>query len=207
MDPAAAPAPVATPVSAAAEATAPTEKPLAAYKSPNAMVEAGDMAAFMARVRNDYAHTQNPGAWGYMIVDALAADDPATAQTVLDALTGKTPPQWMSANHMRPWVYAANGRTAEAVAEMQKLKRAVPGATLLGHRALLQEGLGDYAAALAVYGEAPAKFDSPDPSEAGRAGRDAARAPRAVAGRARRLRSRACGLWRGAGQVRFPGSV
>ena len=167
VDPAAAPAPVATPVSAAAEATAPAEKVLAAYKSPNAMVEAGDMSAFMARVRNDYAHTQNPGAWGYMIVDALAADDPATAQLVLDALTGKTPPQWMSANHMRPWVYAANGRTAEAIVEMQKLKRAVPGATLLGHRALLQEGLGDYEAALAVYGEAPAKFDSPDPSEAG----------------------------------------
>ena len=167
VDPAAAPAPVATPVSAAAHATAPAEAMPAPYASPNAMIEAADMAAFMARVRNDYARAQNAGAWGYMIVDALAADDPATAESVLEALNGKKPPEWMSANHLRPWVYAANGRAADAVAEMQKLRKVVPGATLLGHRALLQEGLGDYAAALAVYGEAPAKFDAPDPAEAG----------------------------------------
>ena len=167
VDPAAAPAPVATPISAAAEMAAPAEKSAAPYASPNAMIEAADMAAFMGRVRNDYAHGQNSGAWGYMIVDALAADDPATAESVLDALGGKKPPEWMSANHLRPWVYAANGRGADAVAEMQKLRKVVPAATLLGHRALLQEGLGDYTAALAVYDEAPDKFDSPDPSEAG----------------------------------------
>lgn len=167
VDPAAAPAAVATPVSAAAEATAPTEALPAPYKSPNAMIEAADMSAFMARVRNDYAHTQNPGAWGYMIVDAIAADDPATAQAVLDALNGKKPPEWMSANHLRPWVYAANGRGPDAIVEIAKLRKSVPAATLLGHRALLQEGLGDYAAALAVYGEAPQKFDAPDASEAG----------------------------------------
>ena len=167
VDPAAALAPVATPLSAAAQATAPAEAMPAPYASPNAMIEAADMAAFMARVRNDYARAQNSGAWGYMIVDALAADDPATAESVLEALNGKKPPEWMSANHLRPWVHAANGRAADAVAEMQKLRKVVPGATLLGHRALLQEGLGDYAAALAVYGEAPAKFDAPDPAEAG----------------------------------------
>ena len=167
VDPAAAPAPVVTLASAAAEATAPSEAPLAPYASPNAMIEAADMSAFMERVRHDYSQKQNAGAWGYMIVDALAADDPATAQGALDALNGKKPPEWMSANHLRPWVYAANDRAADAVAEMQKLKRVVPAATLLGHRALLQEGLGDYVAALAVYDEAPDKFDVPDPSEAG----------------------------------------
>jgi tetratricopeptide (TPR) repeat protein len=167
VDPAAAPAPVPTPVSASAQATAPAEAPLAPYASPNAMIEAADMAAFMGRVRADYAQAKNPGAWGYMIVDALAADDPSTAQGVLDSLTGKPTPEWMSANHLRPWVLAANGQPVEAVAEMKKLRRVVPAATLLGHRALLAEGIGDYEAALAVYGEAPEKFDSPDPSEAG----------------------------------------
>ena len=167
IDPSAPPALVATPVSAAAEVTAPGEKPLVPYKTPNGMIEAADMAAFMGRVRDNYAHMQNPGAWGYMIVDAVAADDPTTAQAVLDALNGKKPPEWMSANHLRPWVFAANGRGVDAVAEMQKLRKAVPAATLLGHRALLQEGLGDYAAALAVYDEAPDKFDAPDPAEAG----------------------------------------
>lgn len=167
VDPAAAPAPMPTPVSAAALATAPSEAPLAPYASPNEMVEAADMSAFMERVRGDYAKAKNPGAWGYMIVDALAADDPATAQGVLDALNGKPAPEWMSANHLRPWVLAANGQAVEAADEMKKLRRVVPAATLLGHRALLAEGMGDYEGALAVYGEAPVKFDAPDPSEAG----------------------------------------
>lgn len=166
-DPATALAPVVTPVSAAARATAPAEKPLAPYATPNLMIENADMAAFMGRVRSDYASSKNPGAWGYLIVDAIVADDPMTAQSALDAMSGKAPPEWMSANHMRPWVYAASGRAADAVAEMAKLKRVIPAATLLGHRALLQEGLGDYDAALAVYGEAPQTFDAPDPSEAG----------------------------------------
>ena len=88
VDPAAAPEPVVTPVSAAAEATAPRETP-GAYPGANAMIENADMAAFMARVRSSFARTSNAGAWGYMAVDAIAADDPATAQTVIDALTGK----------------------------------------------------------------------------------------------------------------------
>lgn len=166
-DPAAAPPPVVTPVSAAARATAPMEALPAPYANPNYMIENADMAAFMGRVRSDFANTKNPGAWGYVIVDAIAADDPATAQAALEAMNGKAPPEWMSANHMRPWVYAANGRAEDAVAEMAKMKRTIPAATLLGHRALLAEGLGDYDAALAVYGEAPQAFDAPDPSEAG----------------------------------------
>lgn len=167
VDPAAEPAPVVTPVSSAAQATAPYEKPLAPYPNANAMIENADMAAFMGRVRTNYASSENNGAWGFMIVDALAADDVATAQSVLDGLEGKPPPEWMSATHLRPWVYAVNGRAADAMAEMQKLRRALPAATLIGHRALLAEGMGDHEGALAIYGEAPDQFDVPDPSEAG----------------------------------------
>ena len=169
VDPAAAPAdpaPVVTPVSEAAAATAPRDTP-AQYAGANAMIENADMAAFMARVRSGFATSSNVGAWGYMVVDALAADDPATAQTVIDGLTGKPPTEWMGASHLRPWVYAANGRTADALAEMEKLKHSLPMATLRGHRALLAEAVGDYDAALAVYAESPDRYDVPDPSDAG----------------------------------------
>lgn len=166
-DPDAAPEVVVTPVSAAALATAPFDGPSEPYATPMAMIENADMAAFMERVRTDFAHSTNAGAWGYMIVDALAADDAATAQLVMDGLAGKPPSEWMSAAHLRPWVYAATGRTADAMTEMAKLRRSIPGATLLGHRALLAEGMGDYEAALAVYGELPASLRAPDPSEAG----------------------------------------
>lgn len=160
------PGPEVTPVSAAAAATAPHELP-APYANPNAMIENADMAAFMGRVRSGFAHSSNVGAWGYMVVDALAADDPATAQMVIDGLTGKPPTEWMGANHLRPWVYAANGRTADAVTEMEKLRNALPQSTLRRHRALLAEGMGDYDAALAIYAESPDRYDMPKPSEAG----------------------------------------
>ncbi len=169
VDPAAAPAepaPVVTPVSAAAEATAPREAP-AGYRGANGMIENADMAAFMARVRSGFATSSNTGAWGYMAIDALAADDPATAQSVIDGLTGKPPTEWMGANHLRPWVYAANGRTADAVTEMEKLKHSLPVSTLRGHRALLAEATGDYDAALAIYAESSDRYDVPDPSDAG----------------------------------------
>ena len=164
-DPAVQPAPV-TPVSAAAKATAPYDKPLGGYPGANEMLEAGDMAAFMGRVRADYAKKANAGAWGYMIVDALAANDPALAQTVLDGMAGRRPSEWMSANHLRAWVFAFNGRGADAQSEMTRLRNVIPSATLLGHRALLAEGLGDTVAALEVYGQAPDKFDAPRPEEA-----------------------------------------
>jgi len=91
-------------------------------------------------VRNDYARAQNAGAWGYMIADAPAADDPATAESVLEALNGKKPPEWMKRKSSASVASTPrNGRAADAVAEMQKLRKVVPGATLLGHRALLQE--------------------------------------------------------------------
>jgi tetratricopeptide (TPR) repeat protein len=164
-DPAAQPAPV-TPISAAAAATAPYDKALANYAGGNEMIEGGDMAAFMTRVRTDYAKKTNAGAWGFVIVDALAADDPVMAQAVIDAMAGRRPPDWMSANHLRAWVYAFTGRSADAQSEMTRMRNLLPAATLLEHRALLAEGLGDTAGALAIYDEAPDRFDNPNPSEA-----------------------------------------
>lgn len=155
-----------TPASAAAKATAPYQKPLAPYPGANDMVEAGDMAAFMGRVRADYAKKVNAGAWGYVIVDALAANDPAFAQTVLDGMASRRASQWMSANHLRAWVYAFNGNAVDAQSEMTKMRSLLPAPTLLGHRALLAEGLGDTAAALAVYEQAPKTFDAPRAEEA-----------------------------------------
>ncbi len=165
--PAADAAPVATPVSAAAKATAPYDKP-AGYPGANEMLENGDMAAFMGRVRADYARKTNSGAWGYMILDALAASDTATAQSVLDAMAGHPSPEMLSAAHLRPWVMAFTERGADAQTEMAKLRRLLPGATLLGHRALLAEGLGDIATALSIYDEAPDTFDAPGEGEVAR---------------------------------------
>ncbi len=164
-DPAVQPAPV-TPISAAAAATAPYDKGLATYASANEMIEAADMAAFMSRVRADFAKKTNAGAWGYMVLDALAADDPVTAQSVIDAMAGRRPPDWLSANHLRTWVYAFNGRTADAQAEIMRMRNILPASTLLGHRALLAEGLGDTAGALEIYDQTRRSFDNPDPSEA-----------------------------------------
>ncbi len=157
--------PALTPVSTAALATAPVEPP-EGYPGPNEMLENADMAAFMGRVRADYASKENSGAWGYMILDAIAADDPATAQAVLEAMAARPSAEMLSAQHLRPWVYAFNNRAADAQDEMARLRRLLPGATLLGHRALLAEGLGDTAGALLIYGEAPDGFDAPKPEEA-----------------------------------------
>jgi tetratricopeptide (TPR) repeat protein len=153
-----------TPVSAAAAATAPYDPP-AGYAGPNDMLENADMSAFMARVRDDYARRDNSGAWGYMIVDALAADDAATAQAVLDAMSARPAPERLSAAHLRPWVYAANGRTSDAVSEMARVRIALPRPTVMARRALLAEGVGDTAAALTIYDEAPDEFDPPSPDE------------------------------------------
>lgn len=159
------PAAPVTPVSTAALSTKPYEGPAAGYPGANEMLENADMAAFMGRVRADYAKKQNSGAWGYMIIDALAANDPATAQSVLDAMASRPPTEMLSAQHLRPWVYAYNSRASDAQTEMAKLRRLLPGATLLGHRALLAEGLGDATGALAIYEEAPDKFDAPGRDE------------------------------------------
>jgi len=159
-----APQPV-TPVSLAAKATAPVEPPKDGYPGANEMLENADMSAFMTRVRTDFSKKENAGAWGYMIIDAIAADDPVTAQAVVTAMAERQPPEMLSANHLRPWVFAAAGRSAEAMTEMQKARRILPAATLLGHRALLAEGTGDTAAALAIYGETPDALNPPKPED------------------------------------------
>jgi predicted Zn-dependent protease len=101
-----------------------------------------------------------------MIIDALAANDSATAQAVLDAMAARPPSEMLSSRHLRPWVYAFAARSADAQTEMARLRGLLPAATLLGHRALLAEGLGDTTAALAIYEEAPDGFDAPKPEEA-----------------------------------------
>lgn len=165
-DPDAPAAPAVIPVSAAAEATAPYDAP-PPYASPNAMIENADMSAFMARVRADYAAKRNVAAWGYGVIDALAADDPATAQAMIDGMEGKSSSDWMSVNHLRPWVLAFNGRAADAMEDITKARRLLPSPTARAHRALLAEGLGDHASALAIYGELPREFTPPDPADAG----------------------------------------
>jgi tetratricopeptide (TPR) repeat protein len=155
-----------TSISDAAKSTAPRFGVPGGYPGANEMLENGDMAAFMTRVHNDYAAKKNAGAWGYVILDALAAGDTPHAQDVLDAMASKPPPEILSAVHLRPWVMAFAGRGDTAQTEMAQLRRLMPTATLLGHRALLAEGLGDTAGALAIYDEAPDAFDPPKPEEA-----------------------------------------
>lgn len=154
-------------VSAAAAQTAPHDRELARYPGANEMIEAGDMAAFMGRVRADFGKKANAGAWGYMVVDALAADDPATAQTVIDAMSGRRATDWLSANHLRAWVYAFNGRKIDAQNEIMRLRNILPPATLLGHRALLAEGMGDTTAALQIYAQTHRNLDNAPTAEAG----------------------------------------
>lgn len=157
---------VVSPISDAAKATAPLDQSLARYPGANEMIENADMAAFMARVREDFAKKTNDGAWGFVVVDAIAADNPVMAQSVIDAMAGHRPPDWMSANHLRAWVYAFNGRAEDAKSEIMRMRNLLPAATLLGHRALLAEGMGDTDGALAIYDEAPDTFDPPKPEEA-----------------------------------------
>jgi tetratricopeptide (TPR) repeat protein len=81
-------------------------------------------------------------------------------------MSGRPAPEMLSASHLRPWVDGFAGRGADAQSEMARLRRLLPGAALIGHRALLAEGLGDINGAITIYQEAPDKFDSPKPEEA-----------------------------------------
>ncbi|MEZ5939028.1 MAG: tetratricopeptide repeat protein [Hyphomonadaceae bacterium] len=152
-------------VSAAARQTASPMK--VAYSSPQEMLQAGDMSAFMARTRADFAADTNEGAWGFVIVDALVADDVALARTVATAMEGKPKPQFMSVAHLNPWVTAFEGDVESAAAEMDELSTALPSLTLSGHRALLAEGVGDTDGALEVYAKATENMSPPDPADAG----------------------------------------
>ncbi len=158
-------------ISTPAEKTRPAYAPKVAYPGPNEMLENADMAAFMTRVRSDYASGKNSGAWGFVILDALAANQVPIAQDVLEAMAKHNPqPEILSADHLRPWVQAAAGRLDTAKTTMAGLRRILPGATLVGHRALLAEGAGDIDGALKIYAEAPSDFIAPDPEEAGSPG-------------------------------------
>jgi tetratricopeptide (TPR) repeat protein len=166
-----APPPVRVSISAPAETTRPAFAPKEAYPGPNEMIENADMAAFMTLVRSDYASGKNSGAWGFVILDALAANEIPMAQDVLDAMAKHNPqPEILSADHLRPWVQAAAGRVETAETTMAGLRRILPGATLMGHRALLAEGAGDIDGALKIYAQAPSDFTPPDPDEAGSPG-------------------------------------
>ena len=126
------------------------------------------MAAFMARVRADFAKKTNAGAWGYMVVDALAADDPATAQSCHRCAGRPPPPEWMSANHLRPWVYAVQ-RPRGRCAEPRCMKHAQHPARQRRCLAIARcwpRGWAILEAALAIYDEAPDTFDRARPAEA-----------------------------------------
>jgi tetratricopeptide (TPR) repeat protein len=166
-----APAAVKVSISESAERTRPAYAPKEAYSGPDEMLESADMAAFMTRVRTDYASGKNTGAWGYVIIDALAANEVPMAQDVLEAMAKHNPqPEILSADHLRPWVQAAAGRIDTAKTTMAGLRRILPGATLMGHRALLAEGAGDIDGALKIYAEAPSDFSPPSPDDAGSPG-------------------------------------
>jgi tetratricopeptide (TPR) repeat protein len=155
-------------VSAAAAETAAPAPPEGGYEGPTAMIEAGDMAAFMARVRADYAADQNAEAWGYAAIDALAAGDVDLARRILDAMEAKgAEPQFLGAAQLKPWVAAAGGDAAGAQAAMQALDGALPEPTLRGHKALLAEALGRPEDALALYAEATETLQPPDEANAG----------------------------------------
>ncbi len=155
------------PVSARAEATRPAFAPKEAYPGPNEMLENADMAAFIGQVRGDYAAGRNFGAWGFVVIDDIAGGNLPSAQDTLDAMAShRPPPEILSADHLRPWVQAAAGRVQTAETSMAGLRRILPGATLLGHRALLAEGAGDTDGALKIYAEAPSDFSAPSAEDA-----------------------------------------
>jgi tetratricopeptide (TPR) repeat protein len=154
-------------VSPAAEATRPHFPAAEPYAAPRQMIEAADMAAFMGKARADYAARQNPAGWSFVILDAMAAGDTALAQDVLDAISSRPPSEIMSATHMRPWVLAAAGRKEAAVTAAGQLRTVMPPFMVRGHRALLAEGMGDVAGALAIYAEGPRQLVAPNPAQAG----------------------------------------
>lgn len=152
-------------VSAAARSTRPAGSP--SYSNPNEMLEAGDMAAFMAQVREDYTQDENRGAWGYLIVDALAADDVPLAQDVLDLMEDGGQSRSMGADVLEPWVKAFAGRTEAAERDMGRLGGVLNPPTLVGHLALLAEGAGDTDGALERYAVISETFAPPNPDDIG----------------------------------------
>ncbi len=139
----------------------------ATYNNPNEMIEAADMAAFMERIRADYVAEENAAAWGYVVVDALASGQVVLAQDVIDLMEDEPAPQFMSANHLKPWTLAFAGRLDAAEREMGKLNGALNPPTLVGHLALLSEGTGDVEAALERYATVTETFHPPDKEAAG----------------------------------------
>ncbi len=152
-------------ISAAARATRASSS--ATYSNPNEMLEAADMAAFMTQVRESYVADTNRGAWGYLIVDALAADDIALAQDALDLMEDTGQPRSMGADVLEPWVKAFAGRAESAKRDMGELGGVLNPPTLVGHLALLDEGLGDTDGALERYAVISETFAPPDPEDAG----------------------------------------
>ncbi len=137
------------------------------YDNPNEMLEQADMAAFMGQVRDSYASETNQGAWGYLIVDALAADDIALAQDALDMMDDGQQARSMGADVLEPWVKAFAGRAESAKRDMGELGGVLNPPTLVGHLALLSEGLGDTDGALERYGVISETFSPPDPEDIG----------------------------------------
>ncbi len=154
-------------VSPEAAATAAPGFPADGYASANAMIQNADMAAFMARVRSDYAEEKNQAAWGYAVIDAIAAGQTSLAREILTAMPQGSQPQFLTADQLRPWVLGVSGETTGATEAMRALDRVIPAPTLLGHRALLAEGLGDTAGALELYSTATETLNAPDPALAG----------------------------------------
>lgn len=161
----------ATPPSAAAMATSPAaantvEGEVDGSAGPDILLQQADMGAFMRGVRADYAAGRNAGAWGYVVIDAIVANDPAFANEVVEAMAKAPPPPVLGASFMRPWALAAAGRTVEAKKAMSELRGAA-GPIMRSLRALLAEGMGDAPGALAIYSEGPKRLQPPNPATAG----------------------------------------
>jgi len=154
------------PISPAANATRPPG-PARAYSGPDEMLEHGDMAAFIEQVRQGYENETNRGAWGYLIVDALAGDNVLLAQDILDLMDNDPRAVSMSADTLEPWVKAFAGRTDAAMRDMGGLSGVLNPPTLVGHLALLAEGTGDTDAALERYAVISETFAAPDPDDIG----------------------------------------
>lgn len=137
------------------------------YSDPNEMLENGDMAAFMEQVRESYDNDSNRGAWGYLVVDALADDDLVLAQDTLDLMEERSRAPSMSAELLEPWVKAFAGRNEAAMRDMGELSGTLNPPTLVGHLALLAEGTGDTDNALERYAVISETFAPPNEDERG----------------------------------------
>ncbi|MBI1340028.1 tetratricopeptide repeat protein [bacterium] len=159
---------VAANVSANAQATAPHD-PLPADAGPDQMIEAGDLSTFMARIRSDHAADANAGAWGFAVIDGLAAGDVGYARTVFDGMAEqRRQPETLGADFLKPWVLAAGGEPERAIAAMNSLRNTMPPVMLRSQLALLLEGMGDLNAALAAYEDGPDVLEPPGPEDAAR---------------------------------------